>query len=111
MLAECEVFERYRLRDRYLAQLKKIVLIAPRHALAREKLATALGEIARGGRSSWIALADIVARERAGARAHGALETAESARAGQPRGRRASSPSSPSRGACGRRRRRGRDRR
>ena len=58
LLAECEVFERYRLRDRYLAQLKKIVLIAPRHALAREKLAIALGD-AREAAEHWIALADI----------------------------------------------------
>lgn len=74
LLAECEVFERYRLRDRYLAQLKKIVLIAPRHALAREKLAAALGET-REAAEHWIALADIVL-ESEPARARAALETA-----------------------------------
>jgi len=74
LLAECEVFERYRLRDRYLAQLKKIALIAPRHALAREKLAIALGE-GREAAEHWIALADIV-MEGDPERARQALETA-----------------------------------
>jgi tetratricopeptide (TPR) repeat protein len=85
LLAECEVFERYRLRDRYLAQLKKIVLIAPRHALAREKLASALGE-SREAAEHWLALGDIVA---AGdpARARTALETANRLVPGSATGR------------------------
>lgn len=82
LLAECEVFERYRLRDRYLAQLKKIVLIAPRHALAREKLASALGE-AREASEHWIALADIVL-ESEPERARAALETAGRITPGNP---------------------------
>jgi tetratricopeptide (TPR) repeat protein len=82
LLAECEVFERYRLRDRYLAQLKKIVLIAPKHALAREKLAAALGET-RDAAEHWMALADIIAPSEP-ARARTALETAGRLSPGNP---------------------------
>jgi len=82
LLAECEVFERYRLRDRYLAQLKKIVLIAPKHALAREKLAAALGET-RDAAEHWLAVADIVAPSEP-ARARAALDTANRLTPGNP---------------------------
>jgi len=82
LLAECDVFERYRLRDRYLAQLKKIVLLAPRHALAREKLASALGD-SREASEHWIALADIVMGSEPG-RARAALETAGRLTPGNP---------------------------
>lgn len=62
LLAECEVFERYRLRDRVIAQLKKIVSIAPKHVQAREKLATVLTEGADPNAvEQWLALADLVA--------------------------------------------------
>lgn len=82
LLAECEVFERYRLRDRYLAQLKKIVLIAPRHALAREKMATALGDSSEAA-EHWIALADIVMSNEP-QRARAALELAAKLAPGNP---------------------------
>jgi tetratricopeptide (TPR) repeat protein len=42
LMAECEVFMRYGLRDKVVPQLKRVLAIDPRHVDAREKLKEAL---------------------------------------------------------------------
>jgi tetratricopeptide (TPR) repeat protein len=71
LLAECEVFERYRLRDRVIAQLKKIVSIAPKHVQAREKLATVLSSANDpAALEHLLALIDLTAADTATAKRH-----------------------------------------
>ncbi len=71
LLAECEVFERYRLRERVLAQLKKIVAIAPKHVQAREKLATVLTSgNDPAAVEHWLVLVDLTSSDSATARRH-----------------------------------------
>jgi tetratricopeptide (TPR) repeat protein len=72
LLAECEVFVRYGLRDKIIAQLGRVLELDPNHVEAREKLKEAhvkRGEIAQAV-SQLLRLSEIVGADAVSARAY-----------------------------------------